>query len=262
MLGTATRIAPAHSTCPRVRTLERVKPVLFVRNDRYESFGIAAEAIAWEGLDIFTRNVAAGAPLPPVEGVAGVVMFGGTMNVDQTDRHPFLARVREYTRDAVDAGVPYLGICLGSQILARALGRDVVKSPVKEVGFEPLRPLPEAKEDRLLSLYGDGDMVVQWHEDTFELPDGAELLASSDRVTVQAFRAGECAWGIQFHQEVDGSEFGWWLELASAAMDLEAEWGKSVETLRREAAVHMHEHEERGRELFRRFADVVRESGT
>jgi GMP synthase-like glutamine amidotransferase len=237
-----------------------MKPVLFVRNDRYESFGIAAEAIAWEGLDIFTRNVAAGAPLPPVEGVAGVVMFGGTMNVDQTDRHPFLSRVREYTREAVDEGVPFLGICLGAQILARALGREVVKSPVKEVGFEPLRPLPEAKEDPLLSFYVDGDMVVQWHEDTFELPDHAELLASSDRVAVQAFRAGERAWGIQFHQEVDASEFGWWLELASNEVDLELEWGKSAQTLRQEAGEHMHEHEGRGRELFRRFAGVVREA--
>jgi GMP synthase (glutamine-hydrolysing) len=237
-----------------------MKPVLFVRNDRYESFGIAAEAIAWEGLDIFTRNVAAGAPLPPVEGVAGVVMFGGTMNVDQTERHPFLSRVREYTREAVDEGVPYLGICLGAQILARALGREVVRSPVKEVGFEPLRPLPEAKEDPLLSFYADGDMVVQWHEDTFELPEHAELLASSDRVAVQAFRAGERAWGIQFHQEVDASEFGWWLELASSEVDLEAEWGKSAQTLREEAGEHMREHEERGRELFRRFAGVVREA--
>src|SRR5207253_1980526 len=103
MLGTATRIGGPAAPSPGSVHSQRMKPVLFVRNDRYESFGIAAEAIAWEGLDIFTRNVAAGAPLPPVEGVAGVVMFGGTMNVDQTDRHPFLARVREYTRDAVDA---------------------------------------------------------------------------------------------------------------------------------------------------------------
>jgi len=130
--------------------------------------------------------------------------------------------------------------------VARAAGVSVIRHP--------------ALVALLQSYYKDA--LNEAHLKMAEVPDGAELLASSDRVAVQAFRAGERAWGIQFHQEVDGSEFGWWLELASAAMDLEAEWGKSVETLRREAAVHMHEHEERGRELFRRFADVVRESGT
>ncbi len=235
-----------------------MKPVLLVRNDRYESFGVAPTALAWAGVDIRTVNAAAGVELPPLDDVAGVITFGGTMNVDQTHRHPFLADVRRYSREAVDAGVPYLGICLGSQILARALGREVVKSPVRECGFEPIRPTSDGKEDQLLSLYTEGDMVVQWHEDTHDLPEGATLLASSDTVPVQAYRVGDRAWGIQFHQEVDAIEFGWWVDLASAEIDLEAAWGKSAETLRREASRNMSAHEERGRELFARFAEVVR----
>jgi GMP synthase-like glutamine amidotransferase len=206
-----------------------------------------------------TADVATGAPLPFLRDVSGVVMFGGTANVDDTDDHPHLSVVREYTRDALEAGVPFLGICLGSQILARALGRDVVKAPTKECGFEPIRPTAEGKEDPLLSLYVDGDVVVQWHEDTHELPEDAVLLATSDAIAVQAYRVGDAAWGIQFHQEVDAAEFGWWIDLASSEVDLEAVWGKSAERLRAEAAEHMAEHEERGRELFRRFASVVRE---
>jgi GMP synthase (glutamine-hydrolysing) len=236
-----------------------VKPVLLVRNDRYESFGLAAPTLAWERLDVVTADVTAGVPLPPVRDVAGVVMFGGTANVDDTDDHPHLATVREYTRDALEAGVPYLGICLGSQILARALGREVVKSPAKECGFEQIRPTAEGKEDPLLSQYTDGDLVLQWHEDTYVLPEDAVLLATSDAVAVQAYRVGDRAWGIQFHQEVDAREFGMWVDLASAEVDLAAVWGKSAEQLRSEARQHMTGHEERGRELFRRFASVVRE---
>jgi GMP synthase (glutamine-hydrolysing) len=236
-----------------------MKPVLLVRNDPWESFGLAPAALAWTGADFRTVNMPGGGTLPPLEEVSAVVMFGGTVNVDMVERHPFLADVREYTRRAVDSEVPFLGLCLGSQILARTLGKEVVKSPVREIGFEALRPTPDAKEDPLFSLYTDGDMVVQWHEDTYELPDGAVLLASSDAIEVQGYRIGDLTWALQFHQEVDGTEFGWWLELATSEMDIEAVWGKSPDTLRAEASELMRGHEERGRELFRRFVEVVRE---
>jgi GMP synthase-like glutamine amidotransferase len=237
-----------------------VKPVLLVRNDTYESFGLAPSALAWAGMDLVTANLPAGAELPPIDHVGGVVMFGGTQNVDQVERFPYLGRARAYTADVINAGVPFLGICLGCQILVRALGQPVPKAPVKECGFEAIRPTAEGKEDRLLSQYTDGDLVVQWHEDTASMPPEATLLATSDAIEVQALRIGDRAWGIQFHQEVDAAEFGWWLDIADAEMDLAATWGKSAERLREESAHHMAANEERGRELFRRFAEVVRES--
>jgi GMP synthase-like glutamine amidotransferase len=236
-----------------------MKPVLLVRNDPWESFGLAPSSLAWAGADFRTVNMPAGQTLPPLEDVSAVVMFGGTVNVDMVERHPFLADVREYTRRALDAEVPFLGLCLGSQILARTLGKEVVKSPVKEIGFEAIRPTTDAKEDPLFSLYTDGDMVVQWHEDTYELPEGSVLLASSDAIDVQGYRVGDLTWALQFHQEVDGTEFAWWLDIASTEMDIEAVWGKSPDTLRAESAELMRGHEERGRELFRRFVDVVQE---
>ncbi|HEX5951439.1 MAG TPA: type 1 glutamine amidotransferase [Actinomycetota bacterium] len=239
-----------------------MKPVLLVRNDGYETFGVAPGALASAGCDVRTVNMTRReATLPPLEEVAAVVTFGGTANVDQTDRFPYLAAVRDYTGEAVERGVPYLGICLGSQLLARALGRPVVESPVKEVGFEPLRPTADATGDRLLSQYADGDMVFEWHEDTYELPDGARLLATGDRVAVQAYRVGDLAWGIQFHQELDATELAWWIDIADDELDLESTWGKDADRLRAESERHMAAHEERGRELFRRFADVAMEHG-
>jgi GMP synthase (glutamine-hydrolysing) len=235
-----------------------VKPVLLVRNDPYESFGVAAPSLARAGVDVATVNLPAGAELPPLDAVSAVVTFGGTVNVDQVAEHPYLATVRAYTREALDRGVPYLGICLGSQLIARALDVDVVKGP-REVGFEPVRPTAAAKEDPLLSFLGEEEMVMHWHEDTYALPPDATLLVTSDRVPVQGYRLRDVAWGIQFHLEVDAPELDWWLDVADAEIDIREVWGKSAEEIRAEAALHIAAQEERGREIFRRFADVARE---
>lgn len=238
-----------------------MKPVLLVRNDRYESFGVAPGALAWAGLDVRTADATNPAvDLPDLSDVAGVVTFGGTINVDQVHEHPHLAEVRACSREAVERGVPYLGICLGSQILARALGVTVAPGPVKEVGFEPVRPTPEGRGDPLLSLLEDEERVLQWHEDTHELPEGATLLATGERIPVQAYRVGDRAWGIQFHLEVDALELDWWLEVADARVDLRGVWGKSATQIRDEARTHMARQEARGRAIFSRFADVVRGS--
>ena len=233
--------------------------MLLVRNDGFETFGVAPGALARAGMDLVTANMTdPTVELPPLDDVAGVITFGGTVNVDQVDEYPQLGTVRQYTREAVDRGVPYLGICLGSQILARALGTEVVKGPVKEVGFEPVRLTPDAKDDALLSFLEPEEPVMQWHEDTYALPEDATLLITGDRIPVQAFRVGETAWGVQFHLEVEAWELAWWIESADAAMDLESTWGKSADELRAEAERHIERHEERGREIFTRFADVVR----
>lgn len=236
-----------------------MKPVLLIRNDWFESFGVAPGALARGGVDLLTVDVTKpDAALPDLGDVSGVVTFGGTVNVDQVEAHPELGVVRTYTREAVDAGVPYLGVCLGSQILARALGEPVVPGPVKEVGFEPIRTTGDAAGDPLLSVLEPQETVLHWHEDTHALPEGAILLATADRIPLQGYRVGDAAWGVQFHLEVDAVEFDWWIETASGQMDLERVWGKSPDRLREEARQHMTRQEERGRAIFTRFAEVVR----
>lgn len=238
-----------------------MKPVLLVKHDRIETCGVGIPALKAEGLDLAVVDAwEPDAEWPPLDEISGIVEFGGEMNVDDTDRLPSLAREREMAREAVDRGIPYLGSCLGAQILARALGQPVFRAPLKEIGFEPLHPTAAAAADPILSVYFDGDMVFHWHEDTFDLPPGAELLATGDRVHVQAFRAGDRAWGLQFHFEVDAPELAWWLDDASAVVDLGAAWGKSAIEIREEAAHHLFKHEDQGREVFRRFAEIVRQA--
>jgi GMP synthase (glutamine-hydrolysing) len=237
-----------------------MKPVLFVRNDSFETFGIARRAFEPTGVPIEVFDaVDADAPRPSLDDVSGVVMFGSAYNVDDTDRHPFLKEVRDLTREALERGMPYLGICLGAQVLARALDRPVPLAPVREVGFEPVHPTAAAAGDPVLSHYADGDLVFQWHQDTFELPEGAELLATGDDVHLQAYRANDVTWGVQWHFEIDRQEIETWLDAFGAEGDLASEWGKTPGSVRAEADTSMAAHEARGAETFRRFAEVVRE---
>ena len=197
-----------------------------------------------------------GADLPPLEEISGIVLFGGVMNVDRIDEHPFLADERAYVRAAVDAGVPYLGICLGAQMLARALDHPVYPAGIREIGFHPLHPEPAAARDALLSVFRDGDRVFHWHQDTFELPEGATLLATGDAIRMQAFRYRTAAWGVQFHVEVDRDEIDLWLKIAGD--DVVREWGSTTERIEEEMDGFVQEHERRAAELFGRFWELVR----
>jgi hypothetical protein len=96
--------------------------------------------------------------------------------------------------------------------------------------------------------------------DTYELPDGAEMLATGDRVENQAFRVGPSAWGVQFHFEIDAAEIRMWLEEFAKDGDLERDWGKSSQEVLAEADRHLAEHQRKGAEVFRRFATVARDA--
>ena len=238
-----------------------MRPLLLVRNDPVDTFGIAPKVFADEGVDVLVVDALdERASWPETEDVSGVVMFGGAMNVDELRVHPFLSRDRLLAREAVERSVPYLGICLGAQLLARAMDRPVFRAPAREIGFEPVHPTAAAVEDRLMEHYRDGDLVFHWHEDTLKLPDGAVQLAAGDRVPVQAFRVGDAAWGIQFHLEIDAAEIDLWLDDFGAG--LESAWGKSPERIRAEARAYLDGSEEKGAQVLRRFAEFAREASS
>jgi GMP synthase (glutamine-hydrolysing) len=238
-----------------------MKPILFVRCDDVDTFGLAPDAVRAAGADVLTwESMKPATDRPNLSGVDGVVLFGSTYNVEHAEQQPFIKEVRELTLEAMDRGIPFLGVCFGAQVLAWALDAEVGKAPAREVGFEPMHPEPATGTDPLLAHYGDGDMVFQWHMDTFEQPAGATMLATGDRVRNQAFRAGERTWGVQWHFEVDRPELEHWLDTFSAEGDLKTEWGKSTDDVRAEAEAFLAAHEDKGRELFSRFVGVVREA--
>jgi GMP synthase-like glutamine amidotransferase len=237
-----------------------VKPILFVRCDPLETFGTGPDAVAAAGASLTVWEAIDPAALrPAVTDHAGVVLFGSTFNVEHADEQPFIKDVADLTRESVERGVPFLGLCFGAQVLAWALDAEVSKAATREVGFEPIHVEPAAREDPVLAHYAEGDLVFHWHMDTFAPPDGGTLLATGERVRNQAFRVGDVAWATQFHAEIDAAEADAWVTAASAEEDVEQVWGKSPDRIRREIAAHMADHERRGRETFRRFVEVARD---
>ncbi len=179
---------------------------------------LAIQHVPWEGphrildacgaLHEHTVKPLAGQPLPGHDEVAGAVVMGGPMNVDEVERFPGLAAEREWLAEAARRELPVLGICLGAQLLARALGAEVRPGEGKEIGFAPVEVGDPT--DPVLGGLAPSTDVLHWHGDVFDLPDGATALASSELTEHQAFRVGN-AWGVLFHPEADLALVEAWL---------------------------------------------------
>lgn len=140
--------------------------------------------------------------LPGVEDIAALIVLGGAMGANDDQRHPFLVELKKLIREVVATRIPYLGICLGGQLLAAALGAKVVSSRWEELGTLTVSLTAEGEEDLLFSGIAETFTTFQWHHDSFDVPADGVLLASSALCRHQAFRVGSSAWGLQFHPEV------------------------------------------------------------
>jgi len=136
--------------------------------------------------------------LPPPGALDLLVVMGGPMSVNDEAEFPWLAEEKRFIREAVASGVPTLGICLGAQLIASALGARVRRNPVKEIGWFPVRAVPA--DGDVFRLPEECD-VFHWHGETFDLPEGAVRLAESGPCRNQAFQTGRRAIGLQFHLE-------------------------------------------------------------
>jgi GMP synthase (glutamine-hydrolysing) len=213
-----------------------MKTVLALRHVVFEDLDSFAPLLTGRGYAI--RYVEAGyddlVALDPLTDDLWVVL-GGPVGVFEQDAYPFLRDELRLLLARLDAGRPTLGICLGCQLIAQALGGRVYPGHGKEIGWKPLT-LTETGRHSPLAIFADGTPVLHWHGDTFDLPDGAVLLASTDQYRHQAFSWGSHALALQFHIETTGHGLERWL--IGHAGEIAGTPGLSVATLRAETARH------------------------
>jgi GMP synthase (glutamine-hydrolysing) len=193
---------------------------------------------------------------PTLDKYAAVIVLGGPMNSDQIDSFPNLITEVEIIREAVERDMSVMGICLGAQLLAKALGGSVRRNRQREIGWHDVHLTDAGEQDPVLSAFARRQPVFQWHEDGIELPSDCVHLASSPASHVQAFRHGEHAYGFQFHLEVDSSLVERWLTVADNQPMLAAEAGNvDPDTVRGQTSEQITDLQALSRETFGRWID-------
>ncbi len=185
--------------------------ILAVVHQETSSTGLVGELLQQRGYDVEQCCPALGDRLPmALERYAGAMVFGGPMSAN--DEHlPFIRQELDWLPQVLAARCPFLGICLGAQLLSRVLGGQVGPHPeeTREIGYFPIRPTAAGQE-----LFGQPLWVYHWHGEGFEVPDGAVQLAEGDLFPNQAFRYERQAYGLQFHPEMTQSLMVQWIERA------------------------------------------------
>jgi GMP synthase-like glutamine amidotransferase len=214
--------------------------------------GVFAEAARARGVELDSW-IFDGSAAPPHEpsGYDAVLVFGGSMHPDQEQAHPWLSEAKALLRELLDRDMPLLGVCLGAQLLADAVGPPSRPARQPEIGWYAVELTSEGKRDPVLGPLAPGFTAFGWHRYEFDLPHGGTPLARS-AACLQAFRLGEVAWGIQFHAEVTGEDADAWInddrERAEAAQLV-----GDFEELRARTRAAIGPWNELGRGLCRRF---------
>ncbi len=194
--------------------------ILVIKHVEKEGPGLIETFFKADGWELETVELAKGEGLPEnLEHIAAVVMLGGPMSVYEEKAHPFLKEEDRFIRKLLVEEIPFLGICLGGQLLSKACNGSIAKSPVKEVGWYTVQLTRDGQKDMLFRGLPRTFKVFQWHEDTFEIPDGGALMAVGRGCKNQAFKIGTNAYGLQFHFEVTGDMVKAWMKDEAGKID-------------------------------------------
>lgn len=232
--------------------------VLVLQHIACEPPGVFEDVLRDRGAEILRVELDEGEPLPAdLAGLAAVVVMGGPMSVNDEARFPWLVEEKRLLADAVAAGVPVFGACLGVQLLAASLGARVYAGDTPEVGVLPVLPTDATATDPVFSALGWPRPTLQWHGDTFDLPEGATLLATSPAYPNQAFRVGRTAYGVQFHLEVTDEMAEEWARVPEYVTAADTALGPGgLDRLLADFARQAEAMREDGRVLFSRWVDL------
>jgi GMP synthase (glutamine-hydrolysing) len=180
------------------------RSAIALRHIAFEDLGLLAPVLEREGWDVAFREASLDDLRDnSLRDAELLVVLGGPIGVYEADSYPFLAAEIALIEQRLSRNLPVLGICLGAQLMARALGSRVYSGPVKEIGWGRVELTGEGEASCLSPLRNEGAVVLHWHGDTFDLPDGAQRLASNQHYQNQAFAHGRNALALQFHLEAD-----------------------------------------------------------
>jgi GMP synthase (glutamine-hydrolysing) len=187
--------------------MKRVLALQFIWDDPPGYLGEIMEEhhIAYHTIKVEEETV------PDPAGYDALIAMGGPQHVGHNDTYPYLVGVTSAIREAVEKEVPYLGLCLGGQLLASAMGAQVKKHTNASIGFYEVQFTAEGEKDPLFKGLPGHQQVIHWHEDTFDIPDGAVQLATNPHTANQTFRYGRHAYGTQFHIELTPAMLDVWL---------------------------------------------------
>ena len=190
-----------------------MEDILVFQHEPEEGLGSFARILEQRNMGFrYIRPFSDEMPAESWEEVKALIILGGPMGVYEEEKYPFLKWEKTIIRSAIKNSIPLLGICLGAQLIASAVGAEVHPGNFKEIGWYPVTMTLEGEMDPLLGHIPNKALVFQWHGDSFDLPKGAQRLASSTYYDNQAFRLGRNVYGLQFHLEVTPNMVERWLD--------------------------------------------------
>jgi len=188
------------------------KEILVIKHIDVEGPGSIEEFFRNTTWDLRVIDLSKDEALPRyLDDIEAIISLGGPMNAYEEDKYPFLKQEDKFLKEAIKEEIPVLGICLGAQLLAKAAGARVIKAQNKEIGWHTVGLTEEGRKDPLFEYLPPELNVLQWHEDTFEIPKDGIRLAESGASVNQAFKCSRNAYGIQFHIEVTPEMVGSWI---------------------------------------------------
>ena len=231
-----------------------MKRALFVQHGDVDKPGLLAEVLEECGIGLEVFHAWRGGEFPELGGFDGLALGGGGQSAWEVEEFPYLESECGLVREAMAAGLPVLGLCLGAQLIARALGAEVRRAAQKEIGFFPVELHPAGRTDSIVGALPPRFPATHWHGDVFEIPANAICLGASAMTPHQILRCGPRCLGFQFHLEMTAALFE---ELVWDSEDFFRDADLSPEALIQEAQEVLPGLEPAAREVFRRWAALI-----